>query len=183
MDLIQTMVVARWRLRRICTIETSLLDNELVRRREDMDRELTTMDGENRLAWVFQELANHQQCLALLVRYEGAHDSGSIVPWSRAITRMIVAPLLSGFNGALGAGIASIGSTVFWAGFGCLRVGWRFSRERLHYTVEKAGIYGFGLSILLQRSDRLTSRHYNQIGIDYPRSKLTTSRIAFEKAL
>ena len=60
MELIETMAVARWRLRRVCTVETSLLDNELVRRRDDMDRESTIIDGENRLAWVFQELANHE---------------------------------------------------------------------------------------------------------------------------
>ena len=72
MEMVEVMVAARWRLRRICTIETSLLNNELVRREDEMDREFNNISGDDRLAWVFQKLANHQQCLALLVRYEGA---------------------------------------------------------------------------------------------------------------
>jgi len=71
MDLVEAMAVARWRLRRIWAIETSLLANELVRRAEDIDDEFDEMTGEDRLAWVFQEMANGGQSLALLARYEG----------------------------------------------------------------------------------------------------------------
>src|SRR5258708_203802 len=71
-ELVEAMVVARWRLRRICAIETRLLATEMVRRAEDIDREFTIMDGDDRAAWVFQKLADYGQSLALLVRYEGA---------------------------------------------------------------------------------------------------------------
>jgi hypothetical protein len=47
MDLVEAMAVARWRLRRIWAIETSLLANELTRRAEDIDDEFTEMTGED----------------------------------------------------------------------------------------------------------------------------------------
>jgi hypothetical protein len=53
MDLVEAMAVARWRLRRIWAIETSLLVHELERRTEDMDEEFTDMSADDRLAWVF----------------------------------------------------------------------------------------------------------------------------------
>jgi hypothetical protein len=59
------MVIARWRLRRILAIETSLLANELIRRAEDIDDEFSEMTGDERLAWVFQRLADNGQSLAL----------------------------------------------------------------------------------------------------------------------
>ena len=71
MELVEAMAVARWRLRRIWAIETSLLAHELQRRAEDMDDEFTEMSGEDRLAWVFQKLADNKQSLSLLARYEG----------------------------------------------------------------------------------------------------------------
>ena len=72
MDLVQTMAAARWRLRRISTIETTLLNNEMTRHAKDCRRELNNPDDLARLAWVFQNLADHGQSLALLMRYEGA---------------------------------------------------------------------------------------------------------------
>ena len=72
MDLVQTMAAARWRLRRISTIETTLLNNEMTRRAKDCRRELNNPDDLARLAWVFQKLADNGQSLALLMRYEGA---------------------------------------------------------------------------------------------------------------
>jgi hypothetical protein len=71
-DLVHTMVAARWRLRRICNIETALLSTEIVRRAEDIDEEFENMKDVDRLAWVFEKLADHGQALSLIVRYEGA---------------------------------------------------------------------------------------------------------------
>jgi hypothetical protein len=71
-DLVQTMAAARWRLQRICNIEAALLSTELVRRAEDIDEEFENMQNVDRLAWVFQKLADHAQTLSLIVRYEGA---------------------------------------------------------------------------------------------------------------
>src|SRR5260370_5475194 len=67
MELVQAMAAARWRLRRICTIETIVLDNEMVLRKEYIDEQLTSMDADDRLACVFTSLADHAQALALLV--------------------------------------------------------------------------------------------------------------------
>jgi len=72
MDLVQTMAAARWRLRRICSIETTLLDKEMTRNAKDIRREFNNPDDAGRLAWVFRDLADHGQSLALLMRYEGA---------------------------------------------------------------------------------------------------------------
>ena len=72
MDLIQAMAAARWRLQRMCSIETALLSTEIVRCNEDIDEEFENMHDVDRLAWVFQKLADHGQTLALLMRYEGA---------------------------------------------------------------------------------------------------------------
>lgn len=71
MDLVEAMAVARWRLRRIWAIETSLLANELTRRAEDIDEEFTEITADERLAWIFQRMADGGQSLALLARYEG----------------------------------------------------------------------------------------------------------------
>jgi hypothetical protein len=71
MDLVQTMAAARWRLRRLCTIETALLNNEMTRNSKDIKRAYHSPDDLARLAWVFRDLANHGQSLALLMRYEG----------------------------------------------------------------------------------------------------------------
>ena len=72
MDLVQTMAATRWRLRRISTIETTLFDREMTRNSKDIKREYQSPDDLARLAWVFRDLANHGQSLALLMRYEGA---------------------------------------------------------------------------------------------------------------
>jgi hypothetical protein len=69
-DLVETMAASRWRLRRICTIETVALYTEMVRREEHIDEEFSKADSEDRLAWVFQKLADEGQTLALLARYE-----------------------------------------------------------------------------------------------------------------
>jgi hypothetical protein len=65
------MALSRWRLRRIWAIETSLLSNELTRRAEAIDEEFTEVTDDDRLAWVFQRLADGGPALALLARYEG----------------------------------------------------------------------------------------------------------------
>jgi len=72
MELVEAMAVARWRLRRICAIETALLSTELERRRDDMDDQPAYKTDDDRLAYVFCEVADNSQSLPLLIRYEGA---------------------------------------------------------------------------------------------------------------
>ena len=54
MDLIQTMAAARWRLRRIATIETTLFDREMTRNSKDIRRAYSDPDDLARVAWVFR---------------------------------------------------------------------------------------------------------------------------------
>ena len=74
-ELVETMATARWRLRRISTIETTLLAMEMDRLAifidrvfEDRPRDPTPND---RLAWTFHRVAE-KPSLNLLLRYEGA---------------------------------------------------------------------------------------------------------------
>jgi hypothetical protein len=71
-DLVEVMVIARWRLRRLLAIETNLFDLEMLRRRDEIDADFTGMDHEDRLAFAFQKLSDTGNSLALLIRYEGS---------------------------------------------------------------------------------------------------------------
>jgi hypothetical protein len=70
-DLVEVMVIARWRLRRLLAIEFHLFDTEMVRREKQIDQEFN-LDDAARLAYVFQKMADNGQSLALIIRYEGA---------------------------------------------------------------------------------------------------------------
>jgi hypothetical protein len=73
MELVQAMAVARWRLRRLCTIETSLLNNEMLRPIRPFDQRITNAGNpEGHLAGAFRNLADTGQSLMLVIRYEGA---------------------------------------------------------------------------------------------------------------
>ncbi len=72
--LVEAMVLADYRLRRLITIETNLLSNEMVKHGPNPDPLITDMDDEDRLAWSFNHLANNHHSLALLARYQGQLD-------------------------------------------------------------------------------------------------------------
>ncbi len=72
--LVETMVLCDYRLRRLITIETNLLSNEIVRHGPDPDPLIDGMDDEDRLAWTFQHLATNNPSLQLLSRYQGQID-------------------------------------------------------------------------------------------------------------
>ena len=71
-DLVEVMAIARWRLRRLLSIETHLFDLELCRRRKQIDEDFDGMNHEDRLAFVFQKMSDNGNSLALLIRYEGS---------------------------------------------------------------------------------------------------------------
>jgi hypothetical protein len=71
-DLVEVMVIARWRLRLLLGIESHLFDTEIVRREKQIDAKFNNLDRDARMAWVFQHLADNGQSIALLIRYEGA---------------------------------------------------------------------------------------------------------------
>jgi len=72
MELIEIMVVARWRLRRLLAVESHLFDMEIVRQQKPIDREFEDLPNHARLAWVFQKLADQGHSVALMIRYEGS---------------------------------------------------------------------------------------------------------------
>jgi hypothetical protein len=70
-DLVETMAAARWRLNRLQEVEAKLFEKEMVLRDDDMEKELSNMNEVEKLAWVFDHLANHSKSLAMLIRHEG----------------------------------------------------------------------------------------------------------------
>jgi len=71
-DLVETMAAARWRLNRLQEIEAKLFEKEMVLRDDDMEKELSNMSEVEKLAWVFDHMANHSKTLAMQIRYEGS---------------------------------------------------------------------------------------------------------------
>ena len=73
MELVETMAAARWRLRRVSTIETTLLTIEMDRLAEYIDRGFKDLHRDptpdDRLAWTFHRVAE-KPSLNLLLRYE-----------------------------------------------------------------------------------------------------------------
>ncbi len=73
-ELVETMASARWRLRRLANIETTLLANEILTSVDDVDRFFDDVDcipePHDRLACAFKSLAEGAS-LHLLNRYEG----------------------------------------------------------------------------------------------------------------
>jgi len=72
-ELVETMAAARWRLRRVSTIETTLLTIEMDRLAEYTDRAFKDLNRaptpDDRLAWTFNRIAD-KPALNLLLRYE-----------------------------------------------------------------------------------------------------------------
>ena len=64
-DLVDQMIAARWRIRRLWTIETALLDSEILRREPEAD-----LDPALELAQAFKSLADDSRALHLISRYE-----------------------------------------------------------------------------------------------------------------
>src|SRR5215470_14208260 len=72
--LVDRMAAAQWRIQRLWTIETALLDTEIVRRHERVERFFPDADEAQELALAFRSLADESRSLALATRYE-AHLS------------------------------------------------------------------------------------------------------------
>lgn len=71
-ELVQTLAITRWRLRRVATLETCLFENELALRGNEIDESFDSLDEANRVAYVFQKQAEEGKALSLLIRYEAA---------------------------------------------------------------------------------------------------------------
>ena len=69
-DLVDDIVVARWRLRRIQGIEAALLDSELDFQRVQVDAEFELLTDDVRAALAYEKKANESPAFRLMNRYE-----------------------------------------------------------------------------------------------------------------
>jgi hypothetical protein len=69
-ELIEQMAIARWRIRRFVGAETVLIDCEMVRNHDKVDKEFGPTDSDVHLALAIRSLADESRCLSLMSRYE-----------------------------------------------------------------------------------------------------------------
>src|SRR5260370_19771327 len=69
-DLVDEMVVARWRINRIRTIDTVILDCEMVRKKPEIEKQYVQPDAGIHMAIAFRTLAEDSRCTSSISRYE-----------------------------------------------------------------------------------------------------------------
>ena len=69
-ELVDQMTIARWRIRRFVAAETDLIDSEIVRNREKVNKEFAPTDSGVHLAMAIRSLADESRALSLMSRYE-----------------------------------------------------------------------------------------------------------------
>jgi hypothetical protein len=69
-ELVDQMAIARWRIRRFVGAETVLIDCEMVRNHDKVDKEFGPTDSQVHLALAIRSLADESRCLSLMSRYE-----------------------------------------------------------------------------------------------------------------
>jgi len=72
-DLIDEMVIAKWRQRRDWSNEAALFDLEMDRQTKKVDSEYKKIDHASRYALAFRALADESEALQLAARYETTH--------------------------------------------------------------------------------------------------------------
>src|SRR3984893_16606695 len=70
LELVDQMAIARWRIRRFVAAETDLIDSEMVRNREKVNKESAPTDSGVHLAMAIRSLADESRALSLMSRYE-----------------------------------------------------------------------------------------------------------------
>ena len=73
-ELVDQMAIARWRIRRFVAAETDLIDSEMVRNREKVNKEFAPTDSGVHLAMAIRSLADESRALSLMSRYESRHQ-------------------------------------------------------------------------------------------------------------
>jgi hypothetical protein len=68
--IVEEMAVARWRLQRAWVMETSLLENQMDRMTDTLEKDYETMNEGTRLTLAFRDLAEQSPSLSVLQRYE-----------------------------------------------------------------------------------------------------------------
>jgi len=84
-DLIDEMVIAKWRQRRDWSNEAALFDLEMDRQTEKVDSEYKKIDHASRYALAFRALADESKALQLAARYETTHRRS----YYRALTALL----------------------------------------------------------------------------------------------
>ena len=69
-DLVNEMVAARWRINRIRTIETVIMDCEMVRKKAEIEKQYIEPDSGIHMGMAFRTLAEESRSLSLCNRYE-----------------------------------------------------------------------------------------------------------------
>jgi hypothetical protein len=72
-DLVDEMVVAKWRQRRDWSNETALFDLEMDRQTKELDAKYDKIDHACRYALAFRALADESKAIQLFTRYETSH--------------------------------------------------------------------------------------------------------------
>jgi hypothetical protein len=73
LDLVEEIVAARWRMRRLWTLETAMLDLETDRQAVGIKQIFEKIDPPTRIAAAFEKLADEGNTLYMLDRYEARH--------------------------------------------------------------------------------------------------------------
>ena len=68
--MVEEMLSAEWRIRRLKSIETALIDCEMMRQEPELEKTITPFDVGIQLAVAFTALADESRALALITRYE-----------------------------------------------------------------------------------------------------------------
>jgi hypothetical protein len=74
MDLVDDMVTARWRLRRIWTMQTAAFDLKMDQMEAEIAEKFTSIDQPTRAVVAFSSMANNEKSLQLLLRYETTYN-------------------------------------------------------------------------------------------------------------
>ena len=74
LDLVDQMVAARWRLERIWTIESAVIEIKMRTQEPQVERDFAIIDQETRTAVAFEGLAEDSKVLQLVSRYESRYQ-------------------------------------------------------------------------------------------------------------
>ena len=83
-DLLEEMVAAKWRRRRLWAIEADLLEDEMIRQKEKLDQDGSTYDEITPLSFAYRELSESSS-LPFLTRHESRLERA----YSRALKNLL----------------------------------------------------------------------------------------------
>lgn len=72
-DLVEELAVAKWRQRRLWTIESAAIDHEMDLQQQEVDSKYEKIDQPTRLTIAYKSLTDRSKLLSNLSRYESRH--------------------------------------------------------------------------------------------------------------